>query len=66
MEHANLSETAGPPAACPACGSVDLAMASKTADESAYWRCRVCGEVWNAGRRQKTIPNRYDSPRRRY
>jgi hypothetical protein len=66
MEHAHPSETAGVPAVCPACGSADLVAASKTADESAYRRCRRCGEIWNAGRRQKTAPDPYDPPRRRY
>jgi hypothetical protein len=66
MERPNLADTAGRPAVCPACGSINLAVANKTADESTYWRCCACGEVWNASRRQKTIPTRYDPPRRRY
>jgi transposase-like protein len=66
MERAHSSETAGVPTACPGCGSGDLVAPNKTADESAYWRCRRCGEVWNVGRRQKTASTRYDPPRRRY
>jgi hypothetical protein len=66
MERAKLADTAGAPVGCPACGSVDLAMASKTVDASTYWRCRACGEVWNASRRHETPPARYDPSRRRY
>lgn len=40
------------PKVCPACGSTDLTTASKTIDESSYWRCGRCGEVWNAARRE--------------
>jgi transposase-like protein len=40
------------PAACPACGSGNIQTTSKTVDPSSYWRCRQCGEVWNAQRRE--------------
>jgi uncharacterized protein (DUF983 family) len=62
MENPKPSDTADVPVRCPVCGSVDLA----AADASSYSRCRACGEIWNAGRRQQTIPSRYDPPRRRY
>jgi len=42
------------PGSCPACKSTDLATTSKTIDEATYWRCRTCGEVWNASRRKET------------
>ncbi len=41
------------PTSCPACSSTDLGTTSKTIDEATYWRCRSCGEVWNAGRRRE-------------
>jgi transposase-like protein len=66
MDAAKHSDTSGTPAGCPACKSADVVMASKTADASTYWRCRGCGEVWNAGRRQQTPVNRYEPPYRRY
>jgi hypothetical protein len=43
-------EPGQPPARCPACRSTDLITTSKATDAS-YWRCRACGEVWNAKRR---------------
>ena len=44
---------AAAPAKCPACGSQDLVTTSKVVDESTYWRCASCGEVWNAGRQRE-------------
>jgi ribosomal protein L37AE/L43A len=41
------------PECCPACKSGDLSTTSKTIDEGTYWRCRACGEVWNASRRHE-------------
>jgi ribosomal protein L37AE/L43A len=35
---------------CPFCGSKQLKTTSKTIDESTYWRCLACGEIWNPGR----------------
>jgi transposase-like protein len=65
MERTHASEPVVAPVVCPACGSDDLVAARKTADESAYWRCRGCGEVWNVGRRQTTAPSPYDRSRYR-
>jgi hypothetical protein len=42
-----------PPAACPSCKSPEIATTAKKPDEGSYWRCSVCGEVWNPGRRQR-------------
>lgn len=39
-----------PPTACPVCKSRDLTTTSKTVTSASYWRCRACGEVWNAER----------------
>ena len=44
------------PIVCPACRSSSIGTKARTPDESAYWRCEACGEVWNAARR-KTEPN---------
>jgi ribosomal protein L37AE/L43A len=38
------------PTACPFCRSLDLKTTSKILDESTYWRCLACGEIWNPGR----------------
>lgn len=38
------------PTWCPFCRSVDLKTTSKILDESTYWRCLGCGEIWNPGR----------------
>ena len=38
------------PTYCPFCRSKDLRTASKVIDESTYWRCLGCGEIWNPGR----------------
>jgi len=39
---------------CPGCGSPSAQTTSKTVDASTYWRCQVCGEIWNALRREKS------------
>lgn len=39
---------------CPACASANVQTTSKTVDASTYWRCRVCGEIWNVARREVT------------
>ena len=38
------------PTSCPFCRSKDLRTAAKVIDESTYWRCIGCGEIWNPGR----------------
>ena len=38
------------PTSCPFCRSLHLTTTSKTIDESTYWRCVTCGEIWNPGR----------------
>ena len=45
------SLASAPPAVCPACRSTELTTASKVVDANTYWRCKRCGEVWNATRR---------------
>lgn len=38
------------PTYCPFCRSKDVSTASKVINESTYWRCTACGEIWNPGR----------------
>ena len=39
------------PTACPFCRSAEISTAGqKPNDESAYWRCVACGEMWNVSR----------------
>lgn len=38
------------PARCPVCRSQDITTTSKVANVDSYWRCCVCGEVWNVER----------------
>jgi predicted Zn finger-like uncharacterized protein len=38
------------PAACPTCRSAAIVTAAKTPHASSYWRCTVCGDVWNDSR----------------
>lgn len=46
------SAAAHPPAAldCPFCGSTQTTTTSKSPDDRSYWRCRACGDIWNASR----------------
>lgn len=48
---AHVGERAAPPTTCPACRSTAIASGVTNPDETAYWRCDGCGEVWNAARR---------------
>jgi transposase-like protein len=48
-----------PPAVCPACQSRSIRTTARHPDESAYWRCDTCGEVWNASRREAASIGRY-------
>jgi transposase-like protein len=38
------------PKSCPFCGSTHVTTASKVIDESTYFRCDTCGEIWNPNR----------------
>lgn len=40
------------PDGCPACRSPLIVTTSKTPTDDSYWRCRQCGEIWNASRRR--------------
>ena len=40
------------PTACPTCHSALIITTSKHPDDTSYWRCRDCGEVWNVARRR--------------
>jgi len=44
------SAAAVTPASCPACQSTLIVTTAKIPDADSYWRCRSCGEVWNASR----------------
>jgi hypothetical protein len=44
------------PTACPFCRSLNPRTTSKTVDESTYWRCIACGEIWNPGRLLRAAP----------
>lgn len=46
------------PTFCPFCRSKDLRTAAKIINESTYWRCIACGEIWNPGRLRPTLPPR--------
>ena len=39
------------PTMCPACRSGSITTTARTPDESTYWRCGSCGEIWNVSRR---------------
>ena len=43
-------ETTAAPKACPFCHSPDVKTTSKDVNVSTYWRCTLCGQIWNAGR----------------
>ena len=38
------------PKSCPFCRATDVKTASKVVDESTYFRCGKCGEIWNPNR----------------
>jgi ribosomal protein L37AE/L43A len=38
------------PGFCPSCRSTAVTTKAKAIDESTYWRCTACGEIWNPGR----------------
>ena len=38
------------PKSCPFCRSLDFKTTNKIVDESTYWRCLACGEIWNPRR----------------
>lgn len=39
-----------PPEKCPFCASEEVTTNDKPVSVSAYWRCKKCGEIWNASR----------------
>ena len=44
------------PTFCPFCRAKELSTASKVINESTYWRCTACGEIWNPGRLRQPAP----------
>jgi len=60
MYHEPLPQVATAPDACPFCRSADVQTTSKNVNESTYWRCTKCGQIWNAGRLQlRPAPTRW-------
>ena len=47
------------PQACPACTSASIASTAKIPDANSYWRCLLCGEIWNPARRATHVPRRW-------
>lgn len=45
--------------ACPFCHSRDVTTTSKEVNDSTYWRCTACGQIWNAARLQHPQPRPY-------
>jgi transposase-like protein len=35
---------------CPVCRSDQVSTTSKSVNETTYWRCQGCGEIWNQAR----------------
>ncbi|MGH9253290.1 MAG: hypothetical protein ACRD3C_01835 [Vicinamibacterales bacterium] len=38
------------PAACPFCRSAAVSTTSKAINDTTYWRCGTCGQIWNHAR----------------
>ena len=51
VDRSRQSDVTAPPTECPACKSIAIATTARNPDEQSHWRCRGCGEVWNASRR---------------
>jgi transcription elongation factor Elf1 len=47
------------PSACPFCGSSNVTTASEKVDQSTYWRCVPCGQMWNIERHELSKRYRY-------
>jgi predicted Zn finger-like uncharacterized protein len=58
----STSAGAALPDSCPTCRSSSITTTSKSPGTDSYWRCRSCGEVWNASRHQSPL----NVGRRRY
>lgn len=43
-------EDASAPLQCPFCRSTHVVTTSKLVSEATYWRCHVCGQIWNPSR----------------
>ena len=51
------------PTACPFCQSSNITTTSVKVDESSYWRCKACGDIWNRARCQAAANYNYYHPR---
>lgn len=38
------------PVSCPSCKSAAIVAAAKVPSAGGYWRCTVCGDIWNPAR----------------
>jgi uncharacterized Zn finger protein len=52
IDRRQADEATPAPTRCPGCGSAGLTTTSKVITSATYWRCKACGEIWNAGRRK--------------
>jgi transposase-like protein len=43
-------ESVIPTPQCPFCRSLQVSTVSKAISESTYWRCHICGQLWNPTR----------------
>jgi ribosomal protein L37AE/L43A len=51
------------PTRCPFCQSSAVSATGQRVNESTYWRCEKCGQVWHPGRLR--LQNQFDTARRR-
>ena len=56
MFESHAAETATRPAMCPFCHGKRFDTLAKVINESTYWRCTACGEIWNPGRLRPPPP----------
>ena len=47
---ATLAPALAGPATCPSCHTADLTITDSAMATGADWRCRRCGQQWDAGR----------------
>ena len=47
---APLRDPGVPPLVCPFCGATQIPTSTEPVRETAYLRCRTCGEIWNPAR----------------
>ena len=55
-QRSHSAEAAAAPTSCPACQSPSISTTARNPDETTYWRCAACGEIWNVSRREAAGP----------